>query len=77
MSCIYEENESENCKRGYEIQIEEPYLGEKLQRTRGLVQHNEQIHIQVRVVKAPTNIQGQYLQLIFIPSLQSDRIPVF
>ena len=43
-------NDRENRKRGYEGQIEEPYLVENLQRTGGHIQRNEQIHSQVGVI---------------------------
>ena len=62
-------NYREIHKRGYEGQIEDPYPGEKMQRTRGPVQINEQIHIQVGVEEAPKKLQVKYLQLHFIPSL--------
>ena len=45
-------NDRENRKRGYEVQIEEHYPGEKLQSTRGPLQRNEQIHSQVGVLEA-------------------------
>ena len=60
-----------------QIQIEEPYSVEKPQRKRGPIQRNEKIHSQVRAAEATKKIQGEYLQLHFIPSLQSKRIPVF
>ena len=47
----------ENRKRGYEGQIEDPYLVEKLQRKRGPIQSNDQIHSQVVVAEAPNKMQ--------------------
>ena len=67
----------ENRKIGYEGQMEEPYLGGKMQRTRGHIQSNDQPHSQVGVAESPNNTKEEYLQLHFIPSLQSERIPVF
>ena len=50
---------------------------EKLQRTMGNIQSNYQLRSQVVVEESPKNMQEEYLLLHFIPSLQSDRIPVF
>ena len=57
--------------------MEEPYLGGKMQRTRGHIQSNEQPHSQVGVAESPNNTKEEYLQLHFIPSLHSERISVF
>ena len=73
---IKPKNDWENRKRGYEGQIEEPYPVEKLQKARGSIQSNDQMHSQVGVLEAHKNIQDKYLQLHFIPSLYSNRIPV-
>ena len=70
-------NYRENQKRGYEVQIEEPYPGENWQKTRVPIQRNEQIYSQVVLVEAPKKMQEEYLQLHLIPYMQSDRIPVF
>ena len=75
-SAIKTKNDREKRKRGYEGQIEEPYPGGNFQRTRGNIQRNEQIHSQVGVVESPKKMQRKYLQLHFIPYMQSDRIPV-
>ena len=67
----------ENRKRGYEGQIEGPYLSGEIQSKRGHIQSNNQNYIHVGVAEAPNNTKEEYLQLHFIPSLQSERIPVF
>ena len=80
MTCaadIKTKNDRGNCKRGYEGQIEKSYMVEKLQRTMGNIQSNYQLRSQVVVEESPKNMQEEYLLLHFIPSLQSDRIPVF
>ena len=74
---IKTKNGRENGKRGYEVQIEGSIMGEKLQRERGTSKISERIHSQVSVSEAPNKIQKENLQLHFIPSLQSERIPVF
>ena len=43
----------------------------------GHIQSNYQPYIQVGVAEAPSNKKEEYLQLHFIPSLQSERISVF
>ena len=48
-AAVLKKNDRENLNRGYEIQIEETYSLEKMQRTRGPIQRNEQIHNQVGV----------------------------
>ena len=80
MACaaaIKTKNDAENRNRGYEGQIEGSHLGEKVQRTRGNIQSNDQPHSQVGVAESHNNTKDEYLQLQFIPSLQSERIPVF
>ena len=67
----------ENGKKWNEGQTEEPYMVEKLQRTMGNIQSNYQLRSQVVVEESPKNMQEEYPLLHFIPSLQSDRIPVF
>ena len=52
-------------------QIEGYYLGDKVQRTICHIQSNEQPHIQVGVTEETNNPKEEYLQLHFIPSLQS------
>ena len=42
-------NDRENSKKGYESQIEGSYLGDKMQRTIGHIQSNDQPHSQVGV----------------------------
>ena len=76
-AAIKTKNNKENRKRGYEGQIEEPYLVEKFQKKIGPIKRNEQINSQVGVEEAPNKTHEKYLQLHFIPYLQSDRIPVF
>ena len=49
----------ENIKRGYEVQIEGYYPGEKLQRTRGTDQGSDQIHGQARVEESPNKTQEE------------------
>ena len=72
--------ERENCKIGYEGNIEGKYPGggrcckEKGQEDLLKTAKN---HGQVIVTEAPKNKQEEYLQLHFIPYLQSDRIPLF
>ena len=44
---------------------------------RGHIQSNDQPHSQVDVIETPNNTKDKYLQLQFIPSLQSERIPIF
>ena len=77
VSAIKTKNDRENRKRGYEVQIEEPYPVEKLKIKIGHVQSNYQPHSQVSLAEAPNSMKEEYLQLRFIPSLQSERIPVF
>ena len=48
-----------------------------MQRKRGHIQRNDQPHSQVGVPEAPNEMKEEHLQLNFIPSLQSDMIPVF
>ena len=52
---IKTKNDNYNRNQGYDIQIEGPYLVEKLQRTRGHTQSNYQPHSHVRVVEEPNN----------------------
>ena len=56
-------NDRENRRRGYEVQIEDPYLGVNMQRTRGNIQSNDQTHSQVGVEEAPNNTKQEYLQI--------------
>ena len=81
MSGVYgnykNKNDMENRQRGYEGQIEGSHVGEKIERTRGHTQSNDQPHSQVGVAEATNNTKEEYLQLYFIPSLQSERIPLF
>ena len=56
-TAIKTKNYREKRKRGYEVQIEKPYPVEKLQRTRGPIQVNEQINSQVEVLESPKKIQ--------------------
>ena len=49
----------------------------KNQRTIVHIKSNDQPHSQVGVSEAPNNTKEEYPQLKFIPSLQSERIPVF
>ena len=39
-AAIKTKNDTENRKRGYEVQIEGPYMVEKLQKTRGNIKNN-------------------------------------
>ena len=57
--------------------MKDPYPDEKLQRIIGTIQCNEKIRSQMVVAEATKKMQGKYLQLHFIPYLQSDGIPVF
>ena len=80
MACaaaIKTKNDRENRKRGYEGQMKDHYPDEKLQRIIGPIQRNEKILSQMVVVEATKKMQEKYLQLHFIPYLQSDGIPVF
>ena len=70
-AAIKTKNDRENRKRGYEVQIDKPYPGGKMQSTRGYVQSNDQHHSQVGVVEAPNNRKGGCQQLHFIQSLLS------
>ena len=54
-AAIKTKNDAENRNRGYEVQIEGSHLGEKVQRTRGNIQSNDQPHSQVGVAEAPNN----------------------
>ena len=74
---IKTKTDRENHKRGYESQIEYPYPVENFQRTRGPIQRNEKNHSQVVVAETLNKMQEKYLQLHFIPYLQSGRIPEF
>ena len=57
VAAIKTKNDKENRKRGYEGQIEGSYLVEKLQRTRGNIQRNDQLHSKMSVIEEPTNTQ--------------------
>ena len=48
-----------------------------MQRERGPDQSSDQLHSQVRVAESPKKTHEEYIQLNFIQSLNSDRIPVF
>ena len=50
-------NDRENCKIGYEEQIEGSYPGGKLQRGRGPSKSIDPIHSQVRVEETPKKTQ--------------------
>ena len=76
-AAIKTKNDRKNRNRDYESQIYEPYPVEKFQSTRGRIKRNEQNHSQVKVTEAPKKMQVKYIQLHFIPYLQSDRIPLF
>ena len=59
VAAIKAKNYREKCKRGYEGQIEGPYLGGKQQRKRGHSQINDQPHSQVGVEKAPNSTKEE------------------
>ena len=48
-AAIKTEKGRENCKKGYEGQIEGSYLGDKMKSTIGRIQSNDQPHSQVGV----------------------------
>ena len=52
-------------------------MSEKMQRTRGNIERNYQPHGKLGVAEASNNKKEKYLQLHFIPSIQSERIPIF
>ena len=62
-------NDRENRKKYCEGQIERTYLVEKLQSTRGNIQSNKPLHIQVSMEEATKKTQEEYLKLHFIPYL--------
>ena len=47
----------ENCKRCYEVQIEESYMGRKFQRAKEHAQSGEKNHVQVSVSEVPKKTQ--------------------
>ena len=79
MACAagIKKNDRENHERGYESQIEDTSWGGKMKIKRGHIQSNDQPDSQVDVIETPNNTKEEYLQLQFIPSLQSERIPIF
>ena len=60
-----------------EGQVERFNPGKIFQRKKGPVQNINQMYGHVSVVEPPKNIQGGYLKLQFIPSLQIKTTPVF
>ena len=55
-AAIKTKNYREKRRRGYEGQIEDPYLVENFQRKRGPIKMNDQINIKVGVEEAPKKI---------------------
>ena len=57
VAAIKTKNDRENYKRGYEVQRETSYPVEKLQKTKGNIQSNDQLHSQLSMVKLPKKTQ--------------------
>ena len=58
---LQKQSYSENRKRGYGGQIEEPHPVGKLQRTRGPIKINDQIHSHVGVAEASKKMQEEFI----------------
>ena len=77
METKYDNNCGDRRKIGNDGQVEGFNPGKIFQRSIGLAQNIDQIRGQVTVTEELNNTQEEYLQLHFIASIKSEKIPVF